>query len=242
MFLGADVDVHHNPASGHVDKDFHGRYNGVWVVSADTERRARQMLFQFHNRLRNRRVFPTLSYMVRAHVGVDYCPTLHLDEARRIADDLGGQAHVMAIKRVNAGQVGISGVLYRAEGTYTDPQTQAVNRWARVDPARLRLGDVVELPPTDTRSTPLVVRLAAYTGRQDRGRTAEFVLANLRGERLGTTDLPLDTPAVLVFDSAWEEAGQLNELWDSAATLAGAGLLGAQAFDRVRHRVQGDSD
>lgn len=239
MGLDHRFDVQHEPDHGDPDKPYVGRFNGTWVVSAPSLQRARQALFRFHNRRVNPGTFPVPAYMVRDQDGVDYYPSGDLAECRRVADDLGGDALVVELKEVSFEQIVPGEVVYRAGGSDPQDVPNAVHYWAKVNPATLRIGDHIELPPTENRRSPLVVQITGYTGRQVPGRSAEFTLANLNGETVGSTDLPLNDGAILVFDYAWAEARRLNQLWTAAQLLCGEGLLDAAKFEHVRLRVQG---
>jgi hypothetical protein len=241
MGLDYRFDVQYEPDRGHPDKPYVGRFNGSWVVSAPSLQRARQLLFRFHNRRTNPAVFPVPAYMVRDLDGADYYPSGDLAECRRVADELGGDALVVELREVEFEKIAAGEVVYRAGGSDPHDVPNAVTFWTNVDPATLRVGDHIELPPTETRTVPVVVQITGYTGRQVRGRTAEFTLANLRGETVGSTDLPLGDEAILVFDYVWADARRLNQLWTAAQVLSGEGLFDDAKFDDVRRRVQGET-
>lgn len=237
MGLDPRFNVSYEPAHGDPDKPYVGRFNGAWVVSAASERRAEQLLFRFHNRLCNPAIFPVPAYVVRIEDGLDYYPSGNLDECRGVADELGGDAHVVALQAVHFEKIVPGDVVYRAGGSSAEDVPHAVTFWTKVDPSTLRIGDRIELPPTEIRKAAILARITGYTGRQTPGRTAEFTLVNSLGESIGSADLPLNDDAILVFDDAWAEARRLHSLWKAAEVLAAEGLLDAAGFDRVRKRV-----
>lgn len=137
MGLDPRFDVSYEPTHGHPDKPYVGRFRGTWVISAASEHGANQLLFRFHNRRTNPDTYPTPAYMVRTEIGADYYPSLDLDECRQIADELGGSAHVMALREVGFEKIAARGVIYRAGGSSAEDVPSFVHYWTRVAPETL---------------------------------------------------------------------------------------------------------